>query len=676
VTTGSTTAAASRAGARPSRFAWLRRHGPAVFGVALLVGAIYVVQREFRTLSVADIKTAMAAIPNSAIYIAGAWTVAAYLLLAVYDKLGSRYAGHPVSWTRSLLASFCGYSLAHNLGFAAVSGAAVRYRLYSAWGLTPLEIAKVVGFTSLTFGLGGLALAGLVLLLEPEVVPWFGSHLPHWALQALAIPMWGAVIGYVVLSRFVRHIRVFGHEIDLPGPRMALLQTALATADVAVTATIFYTLLPSAEGLTFLRFLGIYLASYAAGIMAHVPGGIGVFDGAILLGLQPYMPPAEVVGALLVFRLYYYIIPLFISGTLFAGFEMSQRRGVFSRIAAVGAGTQALEVPVIASLSVIAGAVLIFLGSLPVAGSVLAEWAGHEAAIASHFAASVVGSLLLVMSYGLLRRLTLAWWVTLVLLLNGAVVAWLRGEDWWLWGGFLLLMVILASFRGSFYRDARLRREPLSLEMLAPLLAVAACGITLALVAYGGKVADTSWWGVVFSRVAPDSLRFTVGLTGVLLLAGMVRLLRPARIVPLAWGPETRARLRALGALAPAQADGAVLAESERAGFAFLKRDGVWLALGDPAGGEERDRISAVWRFRDLCERAGVDAAFWRVGPGLLRVYADIGLTAVPLGTGEAGRPVFLALRAERDMDKLRELLPAALQREAEEGGRPQRAAA
>jgi phosphatidylglycerol lysyltransferase len=170
---------------------------------------------------------------------------------------------------------------------------------------------------------------------------------------------------------------------------------------------------------------------------------------------------------------------------------------------------------------------------------------------------------------------------------------------------------------------------------------------------------------VVLSPVAPDSLRFTVGLTGVLLLVGMVRLLRPARIAPLDWDAATRRRLAELGALAPSQADGAVLGEAGRAGMAFLRREGVWLALGDPAGGDRRDRISAIWRFRDLCERAGVDPAFWRVGPELLRVYADIGLTAVPVGTDPArGTPLFLALRAERDLDRLHELLPPALRRD------------
>jgi lysylphosphatidylglycerol synthetase-like protein (DUF2156 family) len=374
-----------------------------------------------------------------------------------------------------------------------------------------------------------------------------------------------------------------------------------------------------------------------------------------------------VIGALLVFRLYYYIAPLFIAGTLFAAFEVGQRRAMLARLTAIGQGTDALEVPAIASLVALAGALLIFLGALPVRGTVLEDWAGPTVAAVSHFAASVVGSLLLVMAFGLLRRLGVAWWGALFLLLNGAAIAWTRGESWWLWGAFLLLAVLLGSLRSAFYRDARLRREPLSAEALLPLLAVAACGITLALVAYGGRVSDESWWRVVVSPLAPDSLRFTVGLTGVLLLVGMVRLLRPVPLNAVAWDAATRARLAGLGALAPAQADGAVFGDAGRAGVAFLKREGIWLALGDPAG-DRQDAVSAVWRFRDLCDRAGVDAAFWRVGPELLRVYGDIGLTAVPLeGQGESqGARRWLACRAERDLDLLRPLLPAALQREGE----------
>ncbi len=638
----------------------LKRHGMTVFGLLLLVAAVYVVQKEFRSLSVADVRHALRSIPPVTLWWAAGWTLIAYAVLTVYDRLGSVYAGYPVGYARTSLASFCAYTLAHNLGFAAVSGAAVRYRFYAAWGLPPLAIAKVVAFTSLTFGLGGFTLGGIVLVVEPDVLPGIGNWVPHWLMRVLGFGCWAIVIAYVTMSRIRSHITLFGHRIDLPGFRMAVFQTVLASVDVAVTAAIFYVLLPDAEGLTFLKFLGIYIASYLAGIAASLPGGIGVFDTAILIGLQPWLSAAEVVGALLVFRLYYYIVPLFIAGLLFAGFEIAQRRSSVAGAKAEQRAADALEVPATAGLVGLGGTVLLFLGALPVGSSPVVEWAGLEAAIASQFAASIVGSLVLVMAYGLLRRLTLAWGLGVLLLLNGALICWLRADPWWLWGAFLLVAAILAAMRSAFYRDARLMREPLNDEQIVPLAVVAGCAILLALVSYGGRVAGETWLQVVISPLAPDSLRFTVGLAAVLLLVGMARLLRPARLLPEEWTAETRARLRAFGSGVPELADGAIFGEAGRAGFAFLKRDGVWLALGDPVG-EERDRVSAIWRFRDVCDRAGVDPAFWRVSPALLRVYGDIGLTAFPLGAPASGEPQrYLACRAEKDLNKLWALLPGA----------------
>ena len=628
---------------------FLKRYGATIFGVALLAGAIYVVQREFRTLSLAQVQHAMGAIPHHALWFAGGFTILAYAVLAIYDKLGSIYAGKPASWGRSLTASFCGYSLAHNLGFAAVSGAAVRFRFYSAWGYTPVEIAKVIGFTSLTFGLGGMALAGLVLVTEPEVLPWFGANTPRWALQALAIPLWGIVVAYVVLSRFFRTIRIFGHEIELPGLKMALAQTALATVDVAVTAAIFYILLPPAEGLTFVRFVGIYLAAYALGIFASVPGGLGVFDSAILIGLSPYMGAAEVIGALLVFRLYYYIIPLFIAGSVFAGFELSQRRAILARFTAVTRGSEALEAPAMAGLVALSGALLIFIGALPASGRLMTIWGSYSLAAASQFAVSLFGSLLLVLAYGLARRLAIGWGMAVAFLLLGGLTVWLRGEDWYAWLPFPAVATLLLTMRPAFYRRSRLWVEPLSPEALVPLGAVAVCGITLALVGYRIEVQDSSWWEVVFTADAPNALRFTVGLTAVLLLVGLARLLRPARIRALPYDDAGRAMLAGWAAAVPPAADGVLLGAAGRAGMAFSRRPPLWLAHGDPAG-EPADLVSAIWRFRDACERAGVRPAFWDVGPDWLRIYADIGLTAVPM-PGHPGR--FIACRAELDLDRL-----------------------
>src|SRR6185437_2847950 len=249
---------------------WVRRL-PALIGVALLVGAIYVVQREFRHLRLADIGQALGSIPSHALVFSLGWTVLSYFILTFYDRLGTIYAGHKVSYGRVAFASFCAYALSHNLGFAAVSGAAVRYRLYAHWGLTPLQIGKTVAFCSLTFGLGGMVLGGAILFAEPRA-----------ALYACGALLWAIVLGYVTLSRILGKVRLFGHMIELPGWRMAIVQVVLATVDVAVTATIFYTLLPQAPGMTWLIFLGVYVASYTAGLAANLPGGIGMFDTAIL----------------------------------------------------------------------------------------------------------------------------------------------------------------------------------------------------------------------------------------------------------------------------------------------------------------------------------------------------------------------------------------------------------
>jgi uncharacterized membrane protein YbhN (UPF0104 family) len=637
--------------------ALLRRHGPTVFGLLLLVAALYVVQHEFRNLSWADIRTALDAIPTIALWKAAGWTLLAYAVLTVYDRLGSVYAGYPVSYLRTSLASFCAYTLAHNLGVAAVSGAAVRYRFYAAWGLPPAAIAKVVAFTSLTFGLGGFFLGGLVLFIEPEVLPWFAEHTPHWVMWLVGIGLWAIVGAYVLASRFVPHFTIFGHRIDLPGWKLAIAQVTLATIDVAVTAMIFYALLPPADGLTFIRFMGIYLAAYTAGLAASVPGGIGVFDGFILLALQPFLPTPVVVGALLLFRLYYYIVPLFLAGGLFAAFEIGQRRDLLGRMSTEGGVTGTLEVPALSGLAGIGGLVLVFIGALPPrAARTLDGVLEMLAGAASHFAASVVGSLLLVAAYGLLRRLRIAWWGTLVLLLNGALITWLRGESWWLTGAFLLVAGLLAASHGDFYRRARLTAEPLSGETVFALAAGAICAITLATFAYRRQLSGDAWWDVVLAHEAPNSLRFTVGLAVLLLLVATFRLLRPARIEPLPYDAATQARLRALGAGATPQADGAFFSEDGRAGLSFVKREGVWLALGDPVG-EENARIALAWRFNDLCQRHGVDAGFWRAHEAMLKVYADLGMVALPLPEEDEGK-LYLVCRAERDFAQLAPLLP------------------
>lgn len=662
--------------------AWLRQL-PALLGVALLVGAIYVVQQEFRHLKLKDIGDAMRAIPVSALVFSFVWTVLSYFILTFYDRLGTIYAGHKVSYGRVAFASFCAYSLSHNLGFAAVSGAAVRYRLYAHWGLTPLQIGKTVAFCSLTFALGGLVLGGMILFVEPRSVPYFGQHLPLKALYGVGVALWAIVIGYVTLSRVFGSFRVMGHDIALPGWRMAMLQVVLATVDVAVTATIFFALLPPAAGLTWLIFLGVYVSSYTAGLAANLPGGIGVFDTAMLFGLAPYLEPPQIVGAIVLFRLFYYIIPLFLAGALFAGNEIVLRGGgLFKYIARLPA-PQAIrswsepDFAVTAATGAvgICGALLLFLGLLAPATDF--PWLDPDysdlAIRAGQFIPSLIGAGLVVMAIGLSHRVNLAWGLATLLLIIGAAFTATQDNLLWVSAVLILTAMLVAPFRASFYRHANLLSGPLEPSSAASLFVLAICLIGLAMTRPHMRAAtNNAWWAIVMSPTVPNSIRFSVATAVTLALIAIWRLLRPGRVRFLAWDDATRRRLIAIGGAAgynaaAVPADGVVMGEAQRAGIPFRRTGPVLLGLGDPVG-QEADRVSAIWRLRDLAQQEGLHPAFWRTGDQLLKVYSDLGLTALALGpdgsplpeSPDAFEPAkhYLVCRAERDLTELLPLLP------------------
>lgn len=659
----------------------LLRHLPALLGVLLLCGAIYVVQKEFRNLKVADIKLALDAIPRRDLLVSLGWTILSYGILTFYDRLGTFYAGRPVSYGKVAFASFCAYSLAHNLGFAAVSGAAVRYRLYAHWGLTPLQIGKVVAFCSLTFALGGMVLGGIILFWEPEAVPFLGAKLPLWSMHLVGAALWLVVAVYVILSRVIGTVRILGHLIELPSWRMAILQVMLATVDVAVTAAIFYALLPPTPGLTYLRFLGVYVASYTAGLAANLPGGIGVFDTAMLLGLEPWIEPPQIIGAIVVFRLYYYIIPLFLAGGLFAGNEILLRGlGMMANTARL-AGVQAIGrwsdpdfvAAALTGMVALSGALLLALGALDSRTDF--SWIDPDfadlGAGPGEFVTSLLGAGLLVMAVALSGRVALAWGGAMGMLLGGAAITLAEGQPWWVPGVQVAAAAALAPFHRTFHRPARVIAGPLQAGSLVPLLILPACVIALAWLAprVRGLVDHDSFWGVILSADVPNALRVSVALLVVLAAAALWGLLRPGRIAAERWEGATARELTLQGLVPDGAVDGVVRGETGRAAIAFRRVGAVLLAYGDPVGAES-DKRSAIWRLADLARQEGRHPAIWRAGPALLRVYADLGLAAVPLDA--SGRPLadaedapgphadsFLVCRAESDLTALLALLPA-----------------
>lgn len=169
----------------------------------------------------------------------------------------------------------------------------------------------------------------------------------------------------------------------------------------------------------------------------------------------------------------------------------------------------------------------------------------------------------------------------------------------------------------------------------------------------------------MISRQAPAPIREAVALAVLLALAALWGVIRPGRVRAMPWNAESRLRYAAFGALPPAEADGLVMGEAARSGIVFRRIGRVLLGLGDPVGAES-DRISAIWRLRDLAQQEGCDAAIWRAGETFLKTYADLGLTALPLGDDglpeEAARPTpgrrYLCCVVDRDLKLLLPTLP------------------
>jgi lysylphosphatidylglycerol synthetase-like protein (DUF2156 family) len=280
---------------------------------------------------------------------------------------------------------------------------------------------------------------------------------------------------------------------------------------------------------------------------------------------------------------------------------------------------------------------------------------------------SLIGATLMVFALGLSQRVTLAWGGTILLLLLGAVLTAVQGHMLWVPGVLVLACFVLAPYRTAFYRRARVRSGRLQAGTVLPLLALIGCILALAVFERHVRfVSANSWWKIVVSPMVPNSVRLAVGLSVLVGLIAILRLLLPGAASATPWTLESRMRYASLGGTPPSKADGLVWGDGQRAAMPFLRIGRVLLGLGDPAGAQS-DCASAIWRLRELAQQEGRDVAVYRVGPGLLGIYGALGLAALPLGPdglllqdpaeGVVANAYLMCL-AERDLSVLLPVLP------------------
>jgi len=244
-----------------------------LFSLLLFSAALWVLHREMQTVHLQRILSELEAIPGKRLWLAAILTVSSYTIMAGYDYLAIRFIKHSLSLTRIVLASFIGNAFSNNIGFPILAGASVRYRLYSNWGLSVLEIAKVVAFYTLTQWLGLFSIGSMVLVLEPMGIPP-GSYIPFHTTLPLGVLFLGVMTGYFALTAFHRpplHFR--GWEIALPSLPILFSQILVACGDWLLAIAVLYTLLPSELPVSFPNFIGVFFLAAMAGWSVRFPEG-------------------------------------------------------------------------------------------------------------------------------------------------------------------------------------------------------------------------------------------------------------------------------------------------------------------------------------------------------------------------------------------------------------------
>jgi phosphatidylglycerol lysyltransferase len=611
-----------------------------LIGLALLAAALYAIHAITTEVHWRDVTAAMRTTPPMSMIVAALLTISSYVALTGYDSLALRHLGYALPYRTAAFASFTSYTMAHTLGLTALTGGSVRYRIYSAAKVSGPDIALIIALCGFTFWLSAVGLLGISLLMEPYI----GGLVDHLGTSAniiLGAVLLLAVTAYAFLSALrTAPVSVGNWLIKLPGLKVTLQQLLLGSVDIFFAGAALYMLQPDAD-LNVAVFAGAYIVALTLGAVSHSPGGIGVFEVLILLML-PVSDKSGVLGALLLYRVIYTLIP-FVLGALMLTLRESQGvRNALSPIVSPVAAIIRTSAPlIVAALVFVSGLILLLSAATPTA---LDRVLPLQYAIPlplveiSHLSASLIAVTLMILAWGLSRRLSAAFTLAVPLLAIGAAAAMLKGFDY---EEALILLIVLALLLGnrlSFYRKSRLLDEPLSPAWSATIAAGIFLASFVGLIAYRHiPYQDGLWLSFDMSGDASRFLRAGLAVVASGFAAVVFYALRRPkheahdRIAPeqlqalLLQAQRTDANLAFLGDKK------FLLGKDGQSALMYAVQGNSWIVMGDPIGNVD-DFPGLLWDFSELVDQHSGRPVFYQLSADLLPQMVELGMQIFKLG--------------------------------------------
>ncbi|WP_018239297.1 bifunctional lysylphosphatidylglycerol flippase/synthetase MprF [Ensifer sp. BR816] len=605
--------------------------------IALFGAAIFHITAE---VEYEDVVVALAGTSWTAVTTAILCTGLSFLALTFYDVGALDYIKRKLPYLDVALTAACAYAVGNTAGFGPLSGGAIRYRSYSRLGLEPDDIGRVIAFVTLAFGLGLGAVACLSLLAVAEYVAPLTGIDPFW-LRAIAVLVLAGMLAIMVAARTGHEMRIGRVTLRLPDTRTSSRQFLVTALDLAASATVLYVLLPSGT-IGWPAFLAIYSVAVGLGVLSHVPAGLGVFETVIVATLGRAADVDAILGALVLYRVIYHVLPLLIAIVVMIGMEVRQLAGHPAASSLRRAGGRMTPL-LLATLALVLALMLVLSSVTPTPDENLAFLANHVSlpiVEGAHFLASLLGLALVIVARGLALRLDGAWWASVVIALAALLLSLVKAVALVEAGMLAFFILGLLASRRLFIRPASLFGQALTAPWLMAMGVICLGAYVVLLFVYRNvEYSHELWWQFEFSAEAPRGLRALLGVTIGAIAVAIWSLMRPAATaVAPASGEELERAIAILETQDMSDAnlvrmgDKSIMFSADGRAFIMYGRWArSWIALFDPVGPLDV-WPDLIWQFIETARSNGCRAVFYQVSPKGLAYYADAGLRAFRLG--------------------------------------------
>jgi phosphatidylglycerol lysyltransferase len=615
-------------------------------GFLVFAGALIFLHDQLKNLNYVDVINALKAIPVLKIAMALFLSLSYYLILGGYDVIAFKYIDlkTPLSFKDILFTCFISNVLGSNTGYSMLFGGSIRYRLYSIYNVSMVDVTKVLLFSSMTIWLGLLTVGGFIFTFAP--VPLVRMVGFNFTTRTIGLFFIAVLVLYIFLSILhSKPIKIFKWSVTFPDIKIASLQILLATCDWFIASLIIYILMPIEE-ISYFVLLRVFLISQFLGIVSQVPGGMGVFETAISRLLPNSASTSGVIGGLLAYRAIFYFFPLLIALALLCAFEIMVFAKKFNGNAKIfGKTISSVIIQVIALSSFFAGMVVMFsAASTPfdVAQSkfvinLLPAWFADL----SHFLLSITAIGLLFVSKTLLLRVKNAWsaacilislMIVLLLAVSGSILMLLC---------LTVLLIALLFSKKYFYRHTSMFGTTFSAWWFSAIMGAFSLSIWIGFFVnrqdiFSWVCLDVFLKNILSTTDAARFLRASLGIGIVIFLVVLEQMLRNFFKNPVSFTKydikdivDSSDYVYSFNALAFGKSY--VVNDEKDAFIMYAKSKGSWIALGDPVGKSDR-KNELLWKFKEIVDNASAKSAFIGIDHKYVQIYDDIGLDTFNIG--------------------------------------------